>query len=83
MRFYGIQGHPWALLEGSKLILNITTSLFHSAVYQRQTKGLKVYNQLNKFATALAASTRVQSLGQGSPCDDGLDDLRIKLLWHG
>lgn len=32
-------------------IQGLTTSLFRPAVYQLQTKGLKVYAPLNKFAT--------------------------------
>lgn len=37
--------------SGSGLAQGLTTSLFRPAVYQLQTKGLKVYAPLNKFAT--------------------------------
>lgn len=37
--------------SGSRLAQGLTTSLFRPAVYQLQTKGLKVYAPLNKFAT--------------------------------
>lgn len=36
--------------SGSRLAQGLTTSLFRPAVYQLQTKGLKVYAPLNKFA---------------------------------
>ena len=37
--------------QSPDLAQDLTTSLFRSAVYQLQTKGLKVYAPLNKFAT--------------------------------
>ena len=36
--------------SGFRLVQGLTTSLFRPAVYQLQTKGLKVYAPLNKFA---------------------------------
>jgi len=48
---------------GLELALGLTTSLFRLAVYQRETKGLKVYNPLNKFAITPAASSKLESSG--------------------
>ena len=37
--------------QSPDLAQGLTTSLFRPVVYQLQTKGLKVYAPLNKFAT--------------------------------
>lgn len=47
---------------GSGLAQGLTTSLFRPAVYQLQTKGLKVYAPLNKFATISRLPTPSSSL---------------------
>jgi len=60
---------------GLELALGLTISLFRSAVYQRETKGLKVYNLLNKFAITPAASSKLESLAQDSSRGNGSDDL--------